>query len=92
MKMQKANKQVKKQFEVVLEADINAFARIVDLLTMLSLTPSELILGSTQNGNYLLTIFLNVCNEDLVFYSRFRQKLRALEFVYELSNDENKND
>jgi hypothetical protein len=86
--MEKVNKKDLKKIEVILESDINAFARIVDLLTMLSISPIHLELGSTEQGNYRLTVFLQANGTDLMFYQRFKQKLSAFDFVYELSEEE----
>ena len=86
--MEKVNKKDLKKIEVILESDINAFARIVDLLTMLSISPIHLELGSTEQENYRLTVFLQANGTDLMFYQRFKQKLSAFDFVYELSEEE----
>ncbi len=77
----KHNDETQQRIEVVFESDINAFARIIDLLTMLSLVPNKLDLVKTAMGDYRLTLQLDTEQSNPLFAQRFWQKLGALDFV-----------
>lgn len=75
------------RIEVVFELDINAFGRIVDLLTMLSLAFTQLNLRITAEGDFKLTLQLDDKQSNPVFVRRFCHILGSLDFVYLLIHE-----